>query len=87
MEDLANKHPGSRIAIVTHGGFLGLAYRSFCDVLGIPLELTRNYALLNCSINRLNKTEDGWQMISWGDVTHLQGLKTLDDAKAVQSSD
>ena len=84
MEDLANKHPGSRIAIVTHGGFLGTCLRY---VLGIPLELTRNYALLNCSINRLNKTEDGWQMISWGDVTHLQGLKTLDDAKAAQSSD
>ena len=77
MEDLANKHLGSRIAIVTHGGFLGTCLRY---VLGIPLELTRNYALLNCSINRLNKTEDGWQMISWGDVTHLQGLKTLDDA-------
>ena len=83
MEDLANKHPGSRIAIVTHGGLRDLP--ALC--IGIPLELTRNYALLNCSINRLNKTEDGWQMISWGDVTHLQGLKTLDDAKAVQSSD
>jgi len=30
--------------------------------------------------NATTKTEVGWQMISWGDVTHLQGLKTLDDA-------
>ena len=35
---------------------------------------------LNCSVNRLEKTESGWNLVSWGDVAHLEGLDSLDDA-------
>ena len=32
----------------------------FRFVLDIPLEAQRNFVLLNCSINRLNRTDKGW---------------------------
>jgi probable phosphoglycerate mutase len=77
IEHLACEHPTGKIAVVTHGGVLGAIFRY---VLNIPLNAERNFVLLNCSINRIQKTEDGWNLISWGDVAHLEGLDTLDDA-------
>ena len=63
--------------VVTHGGFLGAIFRY---VLSIPLDADRNFVLLNCSVNRLEKTDTGWNLVSWGDVAHLDGLDSLDDA-------
>jgi len=77
LEDIANKHPGKKIGVVTHGGVLGAIFRY---VLQIPLEAERNFVLLNCSINRLEKTNGGWNLVSWGDIAHLDGLAALDDA-------
>jgi probable phosphoglycerate mutase len=77
LEDIASKHPGKKIGVVTHGGVLGAIFRY---VLQIPLEAERNFVLLNCSINRLEKTNGGWNLVSWGDIAHLDGLAALDDA-------
>ena len=77
LEDVTSRHPGKRIGLVTHGGFLGAIFRY---VLKIPLDAERNFVLLNCSVNRLEKTEKGWSLVSWGDVAHLHGLDSLDDA-------
>ena len=76
IEQLATRHPGSRIALVTHGGVLGAIFRY---VLNLPLDSDRNFVLLNCSINRIEKKDDGWTLISWGDVAHLKDLDSLDD--------
>jgi probable phosphoglycerate mutase len=77
LEDVANRNPGKKIGVVTHGGFLGAIFRY---VLNIPLDAERNFVLLNCSVNRLEKSENGWNLVSWGDVSHLDGLDSLDDA-------
>jgi probable phosphoglycerate mutase len=77
LEDVANRNPGQKIGVVTHGGFLGAIFRY---VLNIPLDAERNFVLLNCSVNRLEKSENGWNLVSWGDVAHLDGLDSLDDA-------
>ena len=77
LEDIASRHPGKKIGVVTHGGFLGAIFRY---VLSIPLDAERNFVLLNCSVNRLEKTDTGWNLVSWGDVAHLDGLDSLDDA-------
>ena len=77
IEEIAEKHPGAKVALVTHGGFLGAIFRY---VLNIPLDAERNFVLLNCSVNRLEKTESGWNLVSWGDVSHLEGMNTLDDS-------
>ena len=77
LEDVANRNPCKKIGVVTHGGFLGAIFRY---VLNIPLDAERNFVLLNCSVNRLEKSENGWNLVSWGDVAHLDGLDSLDDA-------
>ena len=77
IEQLVAKHPGQKIALVTHGGVLGVLFRK---VLNLGLEAERNFLLLNCSINRIQKVADHWNLISWGDVTHLQNVVSLDDA-------
>ena len=77
IEELAEKHHGAKIAVVTHGGVLGAIFRY---VLNIPLDAERNFVLLNCSINRIEKKEAGWNLVSWGDVAHLKDLDSLDDA-------
>ena len=71
LEDVAMRNPGKKIGLVTHGGFLGAIFRY---VLNIPLDAERNFVLLNCSINRLEKTDSGWNLVSWGDIAHLDGL-------------
>jgi len=77
IERLAAKHPGQKIAVVTHGGVLGALFRK---VLNLGVETERNFLLLNCSINRIQKTSDHWSLISWGDVAHLQNITSLDDS-------
>jgi len=62
---------------VTHGGVLGAIFRY---VLRIPLDADRNFVLLNCSLNRIQKDGGCWNLVSWGDVAHLQGMASLDDA-------
>lgn len=76
LENLMELHAGKRIAVVTHGGVLGAIFRY---VLKIPLETRRNFLLLNCSVNRIEKNHLGWNLVSWGDVSHLKGLDSLDD--------
>jgi len=77
MEKLATLHPGKKVVAVTHGGVLGAIFR---NVLGIGLDAPRNFLLLNCSVNRIQKSSKGWNLVSWGDVSHLQGLDSLDDS-------
>ena len=77
IEQLADMHPGKKIVAFTHGGVLGVIFRK---VLNIGLLAGRNFLLLNCSINRIRKINDSWNLVSWGDVCHLQGLASLDDA-------
>jgi probable phosphoglycerate mutase len=77
IEQLARKHLGQKIAVVTHGGVLGVLFRK---VLNLGLEAERNFLLLNCSVNRIQKTSDRWSLISWGDVAHLQNVTSLDDS-------
>ena len=77
IETLANEHPGQKVVAVTHGGVLGAVFRK---VLKLSLEAERNFLLLNCSINRIQKSQVNWNLVSWGDVAHLQGLDSLDDS-------
>ena len=77
VEQISSAHKGSKIGVVAHGGVLGAFFRY---AMNIPLEAERNYVLLNCSLNRFEKKETGWSLLSWGDVAHLEGMDSLDDA-------
>jgi probable phosphoglycerate mutase len=79
LEELAGRHPGRTVLIVTHGG----ALRSFMDrALDIPLGAKRAYALPNASINVFSIADGNeWRLATWGETAHLRlaGLSSLDD--------
>ena len=50
--------PGKRSLRLPTVGFLGAVFRK---VLNIGLDTERNFLLLNCSINRIQKAENKWQ--------------------------
>ncbi len=77
LEDYAERHAGGRVLVVTHGGVLGSIFR---HVACIPLEAPRRYVLLNCSVNVVDKMGGHWNLLQWGDVSHLRDLESLDDA-------
>ncbi|MBY4898922.1 histidine phosphatase family protein [Cupriavidus sp. AU9028] len=72
---LVRRHPGERIALVTHGGVLDCLYR---EATGMTLEAPREHALLNAGINRLRCDGQRLTVSQWADVSHLQAV-TLDE--------
>lgn len=62
---------GGRIAVVTHGGALGVLYR---EAKRLPFEAPRDYTLYNASVNRFVLDGAGLRLEQWGDIAHLDGL-------------
>jgi len=76
VEELAKLHTGQTILIVAHGGVLNsLFYKS----ISIPLSDPRKFSLFNAAINSFSISGDSWCLDTWGEISHLQGLNTLDD--------
>jgi probable phosphoglycerate mutase len=79
LEPLIDAYPDGRIACVTHGGVLDCVYR-FAN--GIALEVRRDWPLLNASVNVVDFDSDGYvtqaNIVSWADVTHLDGESSDD---------
>lgn len=77
-EELARRHAGGRVLIVTHGSVLSGFMR---HALGLGLSAKRRYSLFNAAINTFAvapETHD-WKLLSWGDVRHLRDTGTMDD--------
>ena len=68
LERIAAGASGKRVAVVTHGGVLGVAYRHAMD---IPLEAKRGYSLANASLNHFRYVGGRWLLEAWGDIAHL----------------
>ncbi|MBT7742290.1 MAG: histidine phosphatase family protein, partial [Opitutae bacterium] len=77
IEDFSDRHVGQSLLVVTHGGVLGAIFR---HVIGLSLDSPRRYALLNCSVNVIEKKDGEWNLLHWGDVNHLGQDRALDDA-------
>ena len=75
---LAALHPGELIVLVAHGGVMDVLYRS---ATGQELQAPRTWALGNAAINRLLWTPQGFTLVGWGDVGHLDD-GALDEASA-----
>ncbi|MFC5513586.1 histidine phosphatase family protein [Massilia jejuensis] len=71
----AADNPGKSLAIVAHGGVLECIYRA---ALGLSLETPRDFKVLNASVNRFVVRDGKLELVSWGDVAHLQPA-VLDD--------
>jgi 2,3-bisphosphoglycerate-dependent phosphoglycerate mutase len=76
LQAIADRHPGRRLVVVTHGGPLSAAFR---HTMQLPVNAPRRWSLFNASINRFHVQERTWQLGTWGDLTHLDGLASEDD--------
>jgi probable phosphoglycerate mutase len=73
---IAGEAGAATIAVITHGGVLGVLYR---EAMGIPLHAPRNYATPNAGVNRFRYEGGRWVLVRWGDADHLPGDHALDD--------
>ncbi|MGE0801478.1 MAG: histidine phosphatase family protein [Lautropia sp.] len=64
------RHPGQRVAVVTHGGVIDCAYRL---ASGQALDAPRSCSLLNAGVNTILHDAAGYRCGDWGDVAHLAG--------------
>jgi probable phosphoglycerate mutase len=76
LRRLAREVGAGTIAVVTHGGVLGVLYR---EAMGIPLDAPRTYETLNAGVNHFRFVDDRWSIVRWGDADHLDIDESLDD--------
>lgn len=75
LEDLAARHAGQRILLVSHGGILNGLLRK---ALGVSLTCPLTYKLFNATLNTFFIAGTRWQLGTWGDVHHLQTIGTIE---------
>ena len=68
LNDLAAKHQGEQIVVVTHGGVVSGFFR---HTLEISLEAPRRFEFVNAGINVFVHEDGNWMLLTWGDVSHL----------------
>jgi probable phosphoglycerate mutase len=68
LTDLAHKHVGETIVVVTHGGVVSGFFR---QTLAIPLDAPRRFEFVNAGLNVFAYEEEYWVLLTWGDVSHL----------------
>ena len=73
---LAERHAGMTLATVTHGGVLAMLYR---HARAMALDAPRDFTLHNTSVNRFHHRRHTWELLSWGDIGHLD--RALDDTQ------
>jgi len=68
FNELAAKHQGEQIVVVTHGGVVSGFFR---HTLSIPLEVPRRFEFVNAGLNVFANESGDWFLLTWGDVSHL----------------
>lgn len=71
LTEIAERHEGEQVAVVTHGLVLDALYRA---AHGLTLEVPRPVPLLNASLNGFGYRDRVWRMSFWGDVAHLESV-------------
>ncbi|NLF54218.1 MAG: histidine phosphatase family protein [Thauera phenolivorans] len=69
LAEIAARHAGERVAVVTHGGVLDIIHR-FAS--GQPLEAARDFPIPNAALNWIEFDDGRWRLLSWADQAHLQ---------------
>ena len=82
--DLAARHPGGSIVVVSHVGALEAMLKHTLD---IPCEAPRRFKLWNASVSLFTHEAGRWSLATWGDVSHLEGIGTRDYVEQVPSAD
>ena len=68
LNELAGKHQGEQIVVITHGGVVSGFFR---HTLSIPLEVPRRFEFVNAGLNVFFNEAGDWFLLTWGDVSHL----------------
>ena len=68
LNELAAKHQGEQIVVVTHGGVVSGFFR---HTLEISLAAPRRFEFVNAGLNIFAHEEGNWMLLTWGDVSHL----------------
>lgn len=76
IEELAQRHFGETIVIVSHGGILDSLFR---HTFSIPLDVPRNFLILNASYNVFYYKSGIWALQTWGDISHMPFARALDE--------
>jgi len=74
VADIAARHKGERVLVVSHGGPLGDCYRR---ATGKEIGERIKIDLFNASINRIRIGDDDWMLESWGEIDHLAAIGSL----------
>lgn len=68
LAELAGRHAGEVVVVVTHGLVLDAIYRA---AHALAPEAERPVPLINASLNVFVRSGHDWQMEVWGDIAHL----------------
>jgi len=68
FQDIGARHPGERVVVVAHGMLLDVLYRA---ARGMDLIAPRDVDLINASVNVFRYDGARWEVVCWGDCTHL----------------
>ncbi len=80
LNEIAAKHEGETILVITHGGVLSGLFR---HTFSIPFEAPRRFEFTNAGLNVFIYEQGSWFLQTWGDLSHLANDPTddCDDAK------
>ena len=70
VDEIAARHLGEQIVLVSHGGVMDMLYRMATQQ---SVSAPRTWALGNAAINRLLWTPEGLTLVGWSDTRHLDG--------------
>ncbi len=76
VQDIAGRHPGKTVVVITHGGPLGDCYR---QAIGEPPESRIKVDLFNAGVNLVSVWKDKWTIEAWGAVEHLADVGALEN--------
>jgi probable phosphoglycerate mutase len=68
LHEIAERHAGAQVLVVSHGGVLDVAHRL---ATGKPLEAARDFAIPNAALNWIALASGRWRLLSWADDGHL----------------
>jgi 2,3-bisphosphoglycerate-dependent phosphoglycerate mutase len=71
LSELAARHQGQRLAVVTHGGVLDMVWRS---AKGLSLHGARECPIPNTGVNRVQFRDGRFDILSWAEDEHLRDL-------------
>jgi probable phosphoglycerate mutase len=66
---IAARHVDELVVLVAHGGVMDVLHRA---ATGQDLQAPRTFLLANAAINRLLWTPDGFTLVGWADLSHLE---------------